>query len=100
MSDDDNNVPTITTTVTLSEINDHLSQPCTDPSSDRLLYWNSQQRNPHILANTAADYLSVPTSSAPVERLFSVTGRVFHPDRCLLADLTFDRLMFIRCNNS
>jgi len=60
MSDDDNNVPTITTTVTLSEIiNDHLSQPCMDRSSDSLQYWNSQQRNLPILANIAADYLTV-----------------------------------------
>ena len=41
----------------------------------------------------AADYLiSVPAFSANVERLFSVTGGIFRPDRCLLADLTIERL--------
>jgi len=30
MSDDDNNVPTVTTTAALAEINDYLSQLCTN----------------------------------------------------------------------
>jgi hypothetical protein len=51
-----------------------------------VIYFNSHQRNLPILANIAADYLNVPASSVPVERLFSVAGRVFRPDRCLLKD--------------
>ena len=43
--------------------------------------------------------LGVPASSAPVERLFSIAGKVFKPDRCRLTDKTFETLMFIRCNS-
>ena len=42
--------------------------------------------------------LSVPASSAPVERLFSVAGKVFKPDRCQMKDSTFETLLFINCN--
>ena len=42
--------------------------------------------------------LSVPASSAPVELLFSVAGKVFKPDRCQMKDSTFETLLFINCN--
>ena len=35
-----------------------------------------------------------------VERLFSIAGKVFTPDRCRLKDSRFEQLMFIRCNNT
>ena len=42
--------------------------------------------------------IGVPASSAAVEQLFSVAGKVFRPDRCRLTDKSFETLMFIRCN--
>ena len=98
MSDNDNDIPTIT--AVLAEMNDDPSQSSTDRSSDPLQYCNGQQANLPLLANIAVNYLSVLTSSTPVERLFSVAGRVFHPDKYLLADLTFEKLKFIRCNST
>ena len=43
-------------------------------------------------------YLAAPVSSAPVERIFSVGGKIFPPDRCCLSDTTFQQLMFIKLN--
>ncbi|VDI11014.1 Hypothetical predicted protein [Mytilus galloprovincialis] len=37
-------------------------------------------------------------SSAPVERLFSTAGKTFRPERCRLADGTFEKLMMVKCN--
>jgi len=43
--------------------------------------------------------LGIPALSASVERLFSVASEVFRPDRCRLADSTFEKQMCIQCNN-
>lgn len=82
------------------EVKQYLTEPLEPRSADPLIYWSTHQsRMPH-LAKLAAVYLHVPASSAPVERLFSVAGCIFRPDRCLLKDKTFERLLFIKCNKS
>ena len=43
--------------------------------------------------------LGISASSAAMERLFNIAGKVIRPDRCRLTDNTFQKLMFIRCNN-
>ena len=53
-----------------------------------------------FLAMLAKDVFGVPSSSAPVERLFSIAGKVFTPERCRLTDKRFEQLMFIRCNHA
>ena len=50
------------------------------------------------LSTLAMKYLAAPVSSAPVERIFSVGGKIFPPDRCCLLDTTFQHLMFIKLN--
>ena len=50
------------------------------------------------LTKLALQYLAVPASSAPVERLFSIGGKIFRPDCCRLADQTFERLIFMKNN--
>ena len=49
------------------------------------------------LAVIAKRVLSVSASSVPVERLFSVAGKIFRPDHCRMIDTTFERLIFIKC---
>ena len=34
-----------------------------------------------------------------LERLFSIAGKIFRPERCNLTDSLFEQLMFIRYNN-
>ena len=81
-----------------TEVNVYLSQPCTDRHSDPLQFWKAQHGNFPTLSQLVPHHLSIPASSAPVERLFSIAGKVFRPERCSLKDSTFEQLMFIRCN--
>ena len=50
------------------------------------------------LAVIAKRVLGVPASSAPVEHLFSVAGKIFRPDCCQMKETAFERLIFIKCN--
>lgn len=89
---------TTVSTSTPSEVDTYLSQPLIDEESDPLIYWQQQQATFPQLTSLALRYLAVPASSAPVERLFSVAGKVFRPDRNRLSDERFEELMFIKCN--
>ena len=42
-------------------------------------------------------HLNAPALSEPVERLFSVAGNVFRPERNRLSDELFETFMIIRC---
>ena len=48
------------------------------------------------LSKMVQNYLCIPAD--PVERLFSIAGKIFRPERCRLADKHFQQLMFLRCN--
>ncbi|CAG2195288.1 unnamed protein product [Mytilus edulis] len=81
-----------------SEMDDYLSDNCIDMSKDPLLYWHSNCQRLPRLAKLAVQYLAIPATSAPVERLFSTAGKTFRPERCRLADGTFEKLMMVKCN--
>jgi hypothetical protein len=52
---------------------------------------------PELAAYTKA-ILTVPASSAAVERVFSVGGSILRPSRRRLSDRLFEMLMFLKCN--
>ncbi|CAG2185495.1 unnamed protein product [Mytilus edulis] len=58
-----------------SEMDDYLSDNCIDMSKDPLLYWHSNCQRLPRLAKLAVQYLAIPATSAPVERLFSTAGK-------------------------
>lgn len=85
---------------TLEDIDSYLSSSCEPMETDPAKYWKeNENKYGQSLSMMAKDILSIPSSSAPVERLFSVAGRVFTPMRCRLTDKRFEQLMFISCNN-
>ena len=77
---------------------DYLSSPCSSHDTNILQYWKQQQSTFPCLIKLALQYLAVPASSAPVERLFSIGGKNFRPGHCRLADQTFEHLIFIKSN--
>ena len=80
------------------EVNQYLMEPCIEDNP--LVCWGSNENNYPILASMAKRVLAIPASSAPVERLFSIAGKIFHPDRCRLSDNTFHKLIMIKCNSN
>lgn len=77
----------------------YLSAPCLAEGTNPLLFWKENQNRFPNLAVLACKYLAIPASSAPVERIFSVGGKIFRPERCCLNDKTFEELMIIKCNS-
>ncbi|KAG7156126.1 Zinc finger BED domain-containing protein 4-like 12 [Homarus americanus] len=80
-----------------TEVSLYLNQKCLQDDSDPLGYWKAKQFP--ALTRLAAKHLAIPTTSAPAERLFSIAGKLFRPERCNLSDKRFEQLMMIRCNH-
>ena len=82
------------------EILKYLEEPVISQDNSPLVFWKQNNSKFPILAHVAECILAIPASSAPVERLFSIAGKIFRPDRCRLSDKHFHELVFIRSNNS
>ena len=83
---------------TPQEIESYLNSPLLDEDCNILQFWCAHKTKYPTLAALARKYLCVPASSAPVERLFSMAGKVFTKERSRLTDSHFEDLMFIKCN--
>lgn len=81
-----------------SEVTLYLSEPVLPEDTNPLDFWNLNGSKFPKLLNLAKHYLSIPASSAPVERLFSIAGKIFRPDRCSMTDTVFQKLIAIKCN--
>ena len=79
-----------------SMVKEYFDSPCVAEDADPLAFWKAHQSS--AMAQRACCYLQIPASSAAVERLFSIAGKVFRPDRSRLTDQRFEQLMFIRSN--
>ncbi|XP_062579450.1 zinc finger BED domain-containing protein 4-like [Saccostrea cucullata] len=69
-----------------TEMDIYLGEDCTEMSESPLTYWSQNHSRFPCLSKLAQRYLAVPATSAPVERLFSVAGKIFRPERCRLSD--------------
>ena len=64
-----------------------------------MMYWGLNSNKFPVLSKMAQIYLALPASSAPLERLFSIGGKICRAERCMLSDKHFEMLMFLKCNN-
>jgi hypothetical protein len=60
-----------------------------------LLWWKHNQHRFPLLAEAARHWLCVPATSAPVERLFSIAGRVIEERRSRLDPSIVDDIVFL-----
>lgn len=94
---DEDTVNDVSNSSISGEITGYLADKVS-PGTNALHYWEvNHEKFPHLAA-LAQKHLCIPASSGPVERLFSVAGKIFRPDRCVLKDKTFQELIFIKGN--
>ncbi|XP_030599481.1 zinc finger BED domain-containing protein 4-like isoform X2 [Archocentrus centrarchus] len=70
-----------------------------DPDN-ALVFWAKNHARFPQLHNLALKVLSVPASSAPVERVFSRGGIIMRPHRARLGHRMLQSLMFLKCNQT
>ena len=80
------------------EVIHYLVEPVEDQKEDPLNFWKVNVERFPNLSILASTHLGVPASSTPVERLFSIAGKVFRPGRCRLSDKTVERLILAHCS--
>ena len=65
-----------------------------------LKFWKKYQSVFPSLSSLARKYLSVPASSAGVERMFSIAGHIFSLKRRKLGVVFFSDLVFLKLNEN
>ena len=76
-----------------------LNYEC-DENTDSIMFWNSEKNIKEFnkLYNAAIRSLSVPASSAAIERVFSQGGLIARPHRAKMTDTRLSSLIFLKCN--
>lgn len=64
-----------------------------------LEFWAQHSKSLPRLHEVALKALSVPATSAPVERVFSCGGIFMRPHRARLSNRMLSDLVFLKCNN-
>lgn len=80
------------------EVNSYLATPCLPETGCPLDFWRQHQGQYPKLAQLACRMLSVPATASHVLRMCRVGGKVANPADFRLNGVTFENLMFIKCN--
>ncbi|KAM3842884.1 E3 SUMO-protein ligase ZBED1-like [Diretmus argenteus] len=81
-----------------TELQTYLLTPEIREDADPLQWWKKHQYSFPRLSKLAKKYLSIPATSAPSERLFSVGGNIVTCHRASLKPDVVDRLVFLANN--
>ncbi|XDV39812.1 hypothetical protein PO909_008999 [Leuciscus waleckii] len=81
-----------------TELATYFLIPDIEPDTDPLEWWKLHQPNFPRLSLLAKKYLSIPATSAPSERVFSVGGGIVTCNRACLKPEVVDRLIFLAKN--
>ena len=73
-----------------NELDNYLQSSSVAMEVNPIDFWKKEKTKYPQLSKLAKEMLGVPSSSAPVERLFSIAGKLFRPERCNLKDLRFE----------
>ena len=81
---------------TMQEVNQYLTT-VSSHNCNPISFWNSE-RGLDRLRSLALIVLSIPATSAPVERVFSAGGILMRPHRASLSADTLTELILLKCN--
>ncbi|CAL4234715.1 unnamed protein product, partial [Meganyctiphanes norvegica] len=82
------------------ELEGYLREPSVDVQSDPMQWWNSRTTIYPNLSLTAKQYLCIPATSVPSERVFSTAGNIVNKKRTSLSPENVDMLLFLNKNYS
>jgi len=77
------------------QVDEYIETDTAPMAQNPAKYWQDNQKKYPLLSKLAKDILELPSSSAPVERLFSIAGKLFTPKRCCLTDGRFAQLTYV-----
>ncbi|XP_050026629.1 uncharacterized protein [Dermacentor andersoni] len=80
------------------EVSSYLATPCLPETGCPLDFWRQHQGQYPKLAQLACRLLSVPATAAHILRMCRVGGKVANPADFRLNGVTFENLMFVKCN--
>ena len=80
------------------EFQKYLAEDLISIDDNPLKWWKSNQFRFSILAKVAKQFLCIPATSVPCERLFSTSGNIITPKQASLKPNTASMLCFLRQN--
>ena len=81
-----------------SEITAYMAELTLEETNYTLQFQKTAEAQLHALSKLARKYLTLAASSAPVEQVFSILGKILQPERARMSDHTFEMQMFLKCN--
>ncbi|XP_049909754.1 E3 SUMO-protein ligase ZBED1-like [Epinephelus moara] len=81
-----------------AEVNSYLLSPTIDSEADPLAWWKLHHFTYPKLSKLARQYLCIPATSSPSERLFSTSGNVVTCQRACLKPTKVNMLVFLAKN--
>lgn len=81
-----------------SQLTKYLEEVRSSGHQPAMEFWQDKSQKLPALHRLAWKVLSVPASSAPVERVFSRGGIIMRPHRTRLSAEVLSSLMFLKCN--
>ena len=81
-----------------TEMTSYLMTSDLEEDEDPLQWWLKHEHTFPRLSKLAKKYLSIPATSSPSERLFSVGGNIVTCHRAALKPDAVDRLVFLSMN--
>ena len=90
--------PTPPVKLTLEQEFEHYLDKVTD-ETDAITFWLNESASMPILREVALLIFGIPTGTAAIERVFSISGLMLPPNRRRLSSENLKMMVFLSCNS-